>query len=281
VTEQMNHVVQDHLDSGFLKKIEYRKVREAGHELDFSIRYFVGATAKDSINRIQGHILNRRKREVAALASVKESNFVKIDELRDVKIEEGVGLPLKAKVAAAGSNFDADAKPDEREDIVLSITTLETHLLPEQKELLTHLTADFMITESKAYELLMKFPAERVGLQVRAFPFRQDEGLEPNNKAGFLIKAIEENYPLPDKFQDRLRAIEREKEQAIQNEKDAIWRQEQDLIIAACDFCNEHELRTITHEEDPHQKVMRICTHDSEIESQFENWKIPKLSDDM
>ena len=130
-----------------------------------------------------------------------------------------------------------------------------------------------MITESKAYDLLMKYPAERVDLQVRAFPWREDGGLETNNRAGFLIKAIEQNYALPDKFQDRLRTIEREKERAAQAEKDAIWLKDQEALIAACPLCNDKGDRNIKHPEDPNYKALHICSHDPEIESNFEDWQ--------
>jgi hypothetical protein len=46
VTEQMNRVVQEHLDSGFLTKVEYRKIKEPEQELDFLIRYYVGKSAQ-------------------------------------------------------------------------------------------------------------------------------------------------------------------------------------------------------------------------------------------
>ena len=274
IVEQMNRVVQDHLDSGFLTKVEYRKIKEADQEEDFLIRYFVGAGAKSSINRIQGHILNRRKREVDSLVSVKESDNAQIAEINELPVETGSELPLKAKVAAVGSNFDAEANLESREEIVMAITTLETHLLPEQRELLTHLTKDFLITESKAYELLMKYPVERVDLQVRAFEWRE---LDAKNKAGFLINAIEQDYALPEKFQDRLRKIQFEKDRAKREAEAEIWRQEEDLKIAACSFCDDGGHRNVKHPEDPNYKAFHMCSHDTDIESKFEDWQEPKL----
>ena len=280
VTEQMNRVVQDHLDSGFLTKVEYRKVKEPGQELDFSIRYFVGPGAKNSINRIQGHIANRRRRKLDSLVSVKESDTAQIAEINELPVEGGPEVPLRVKGSAAGANFDAQGNPETREEIVMAITTLETHLLPEQRELLTHLTADFMITESKAYELLMKYPTELVDLQVRAFPWREDGGLETNNKAGFLIKAIEENYALPDKFQDRRRKIEFEKERAKREVEEAIEFEKLLAVIAACPICDADGHRYVKHLEDPNYKTFHLCTHDTDIESKFEDWHEPKpLSD--
>lgn len=274
VTAQMNRVVQDHLDSGFLTKVEYRKFKEPDHELDFSIRYFVGTAAKESINRIQVHISNRRKKEVASLVSVKESQNAKIDEISDLPAKDGIEVPLKEKVAVATPNFDAEAIPEERGAIVMAITTLETHLLSGQRELLTHLTTDFMITESKAYELLMKYPPNRVDLQIRAFEFRN---LNTINKAGFLINAIEQNYALPDRFQARLRAMEFEKQRTKKEAEAETLRKQREAQIVACQLCDEKGHRNVKLPEDPSYKATHICSHDLEIESKFEDWQLPKL----
>ena len=186
----------------------------------------------------------------------------------------GPEVPLRVKGAAAGANFDAEGNSESREEIVMAITTLETHLLPEQRELLTHLTKDFLITESKAYELLMKYPVERVDLQVRAFEWRE---LDAKNKAGFLINAIEQDYALPEKFQDRLRKIQFEKDRAKREAEAEIWRKEEDLKIAACTFCDEGGHRDVKHPEDPKYKAFHMCSHDADIESKFEDWQEPKL----
>ncbi len=274
VTAQMNRVVQDHLDSGFLTRVEYRKVKEPDQELDFSIRYFVGAAAKGSINRIQGHISNRRKKEVSGLVSVNESQNAKIDEISGFQSENGSEVPLEAKVVSEASNFDAGGKGEDRGTVEMAITTLETHLLPRQRELLTLMTVDFMITESKAYELLMEHPIQRVDLQVQAFEWRTT-GI--TNKAGFLINAIEQDYALPDKFRDRLKTLELEKEQTARQEKLEIARKDQELQIAACNICDESGHRNIKLPEDPNYKALHQCSHDPIAESRFEDWHQPKI----
>lgn len=274
VTAQMNRVVKDHLDSGFLTKVEYRKVKEPDQELDFSIRYFVGNAAKESINRIQGHISNRRKKEAAPLVSVNESHNAKIDKIRDLPARDGIDVSLREKVPVTAPNFDAEAIPEERGAMVMAITTLETHLRPEQRELLTHLTTAFMITESKAYELLMKYPVGRVDLQIRAFEFRN---LDTINKAGFLITAIEQNYALPDKFQNHLRTIEFEKQRTKREADDEERRRKNEEQISACNLCDERGHRNVTLPENPTYKAMHICSHAPEIESKFEDWQHPKL----
>ncbi|MFN0278982.1 MAG: hypothetical protein ACKVRN_10305 [Pyrinomonadaceae bacterium] len=270
VTAQMNRVIKDHLDSGFLTRVEYRKIKEPDQELDFSIRYFVGTAAKESINRIQGHISNRRKKELAVHVSVKESQNARIDEISEVSTEGGIDLPLKAKVAKATPNFDAGTNPESRGAIVMALTTLETHLLPQQRDLLTYLTTDFLITESKAYELLMKYPFERVDIQIRAFGFRD---LKAKNKAGFLINAVEQNYALPDKFQNHLLAIKLEKEQAEREAEAELRHQQEEAAIAACTICDDRGHRNVKLPQNPIYKALHICSHDHEIESKFEDWQ--------
>ena len=269
VTAQMNRVVQDHLDSGFLTRVEYRKVKEPDQELDFSIRYFVGRAAKESINRIQGHISNRRKREVKSYVSVAESQNSEIASLSDVSIAGDSEVPLEAKVTGEVPNFNAQTKPEERGTVIMALTTLETHLLPKQRELFANLTSDFEITESKAYELVKKVPTERIDLQIKAFEWRTT-GI--SNKAGFLINAIEQNYALPDKFRDQLRAIEFAKELAAREEQLEIERRQQEIRIAACTTCDEKGNRSIKLPEDHNYKAVHKCTHDPVIESEFEEW---------
>ena len=269
VTAQMNRVVQDHLDSGFLTRVEYRKVKEPDQELDFSIRYFIGTAAKESINRIQGHISNRRKKELTDYVSVKESQNAKIDEISAVSKQAGIELPLKAKVVNKAQNFDTGTNPESRGDIVMAITTLETHLLPRQRELFTHLTADFLITESKAYELLMKHPFERVNIQIRAFEYRD---IKAKNKAGFLINAIEQNYTLPDKFQNHLNAIKLEKEQAEREAQAELRHLEREAAISVCEICDDRGQRNVKLPQNPIYKALHICSHDPQIESKFDDW---------
>ncbi|MFN0278649.1 MAG: hypothetical protein ACKVRN_08605 [Pyrinomonadaceae bacterium] len=270
VTAQMNRVVHDHLDSGFLTRVEYRKVKEPDQEMDFSIRYFVGTAAKESIDRIQGHISNRRKNEATTFVSVKESQNAKIHEISEVSTEGGIERPLKAKVATEASNFDAEENPESRGAIVMAITTLETNLLPQQRDLLVHLTADFLITEAKAYELLMKYPFERVNIQIRAFDFRD---LKAKNKAGFLINAIEQNYALPDKFQDHLLAIKLENEQAEREAQAEIVRKERETATTACQICDDRGHRNVKLPQDPSYKALHICSHDPNSEAKFEDWQ--------
>src|SRR4030095_3341918 len=56
VVEQMKRVVKNHMESGYLSKVEYRAVKEPGQEIDYIIRYYPGEGATESTGRIQTYI---------------------------------------------------------------------------------------------------------------------------------------------------------------------------------------------------------------------------------
>lgn len=56
VVYQMNRLVRDHLAFGYILKVEYRAVREAGQEIDYIIRYYPGDEAKASTSRIRSRL---------------------------------------------------------------------------------------------------------------------------------------------------------------------------------------------------------------------------------
>lgn len=263
VVQQMNRVVEEHLDSGFLTKVEYRKIKEPDQEQDFLIRYFIGAAAKDSINRIQGHILNRRKREAEAHVSIKEGSpteTLKTDDLSGEKSQTDTELPKAKKRTATQANLNAGDKTESREATAFAITTLETHLLSDQKELFGKLISDFSITETKAFEIVQKHPAEKINSQIEAFAHREET--VKSNKAGFLIRAIEENYSFPEKYLESLKSREAEQKR--------IARQRQ---IDDCQLCDERGYRNVKGETEIFGGLMHQCTHDPGLESRFEDYK--------
>jgi len=264
VTEQMNRVVQEHLDSGFVIKVEYRKIKEPDAEQDFVIRYFLGAAARQSINRIQGHLLNRRKREVAGQVSVMESRQTETAKKGDsspLKAVSDTELPLSGKKAKEGANFQSDDGMRAREEANLTLTTLETHLLTEQREVFAQLTSDFSITETKAYELVKKHPVEKIRSQIEALEHRGESVTA--NRAGFLIRAIEDDYSFPEGYEQAL--AEREVKQK---------RADRQKRIDDCPLCDENGWRNVKSERDTFYGLMHQCTHDPQIEAQFENHKL-------
>ena len=63
VVQQMKRVIGDHVESGYISKVEFRAVKQPDEETDFIIRYYPGSGAKDSNVRIQNFIRERRQRK--------------------------------------------------------------------------------------------------------------------------------------------------------------------------------------------------------------------------
>lgn len=179
VVEQMNIIAKDHLDNGYISKVEYRKVKEPDQELDFIIRYYPGEGAKESIARIQGHI--HRKKNQQKLAAAKE--------------------PEESQPADPGQGREAQEEQP-TETLALSvITATDEHLIGQ-------LVTEFGVLITKAYELVTT-KREAVILQLEAWPFRDTK---PRNRAGWIIQAIEGNYAAPVTYlQEKLKQQEREK----------------------------------------------------------------------
>ncbi len=130
-------------------------------------------------------------------------------------------------------------------------------MLPLQKEIFEQLKTDFLITETKAYEMLKKYPVERLHAQVEAFPFREDA--VTGSRAGFLIRAIEENYSFPEGYLENLKQKESANRAAKRQTK-----------IDDCAFCDQKGWRNVKSERDTFYGVLHQCTHDPKTEAQFE-----------
>jgi hypothetical protein len=261
VKEQMNRAVEDHINTGFLIKAEYRKFKEADQELDFTIRYYVGQGAKDSISRIKGYLSNKERKKGDAPPKVKKAHIM------PKSVEE---MPNRSDIPTGEEKGEGTAflKPESiaenREEIALLDTVTEAH-----RETIKTLFIDYQIAFKTAYKLTTeKF--EECRKQINAMPFRE---VELKSKTGFLIKAIENSYSLPESYTFHLNKKRIEKEQAEQKEKDLIWQKERESLITACRLCNENGNRSIKHPEDARYQMTKPCTHDEAIEAKFENWK--------
>jgi hypothetical protein len=121
---------------------------------------------------------------------------------------------------------------------------------PEVESLVAQLR-DHKISEGKARELVMSKP-ESVRLQLRALPYLP-EGQGKKNFAGRLVKAIENDYELP---QQLLGLISRERQ-----EKEA---KERTSKVSACPYCQGMGgWRYVKG----HSGPVRRCTHDPAKES--------------
>lgn len=181
VVEQMNRVAKDHLESGYIKKIEYRAIKEPDQEVDYIIRYYPGEGAKESIARIQGHLYRRKNQK--RLAGVTTEATRQQDEL--------------------GQGTEAPEQPIET--LALSVITAG------DEQLIARLIVEFGIIAPKAYELV-NTKGEAASLQLEAWPFRE---VKPKNLAGWMIEAIEKNYSAPLAYlQDKQKEKERQQLEA-------------------------------------------------------------------
>jgi hypothetical protein len=134
VVEQMKRVVNDHMESGYLNKVEYRAIKEPDQEIDYIIRYYPGPGASESTGRIQTYIRQRKGRTklLSAMAAAKEGSGVVIE-------------------------------PQQQQ--ALSVITAQHH------DLMKRLSFEFGIGLNKAYVLTVT-KKEAVILQLDAWRFR-------------------------------------------------------------------------------------------------------------
>src|SRR6266404_4599306 len=71
VVFQMNRLIRDHIDRGYISKVEYRSIKEPGQEIDWIIRYYPGEGARISIHRILAHQFNKPSPKQERRVSVK------------------------------------------------------------------------------------------------------------------------------------------------------------------------------------------------------------------
>lgn len=133
------------------------------------------------------------------------------------------------------------------------------HLPPGSKDVFNRLRNEFDVTEIKALELVRNFPVEKIKSQMDSFVFRR----EPvKNMSGFIIRAIENDYSLPEGYSDILNT--RKRTEAEKNRREA---------IAVCEFCDGSGQRNVKSDFDPLYGVLHECTHDPKFEGRFEDHK--------
>ncbi|MDQ3064492.1 MAG: replication initiator protein A [Acidobacteriota bacterium] len=192
--------------------------------------------------------------------------------LKPEKIGEATLLLFEQENAKEDENFASGGEsevlpePPKSENLPDTVTDL-------QREVIKRLFVEFGISIEKATELI-KNNLEEAKKQLEVYPFRN---IQPKNKAGYLIDAIEKSYSLPDAYLEDIklqaeRKAKEEYEERMRIESE-LFVAEQEKLIAACRFCNEQGNRTIKHPEDPKYKAFHSCTHNEAIESQLADWK--------
>jgi hypothetical protein len=231
VVEQMNEIVKDHLANNYISKVEYRKFKEPDQELDWVIRYYPGEAAKESIGKILKYQYNKRSS----------------------------GRKERVSVKAAPTPAQRTIQPAEQGSAVLDEAfqpiPLERSLTTEEYNLTSRLIIDFGITAAKAQELVGTH-LEQTRLQLEAYSFRKP----PTDKAGWIIRAIEQSYTLPEGYLKKTK--QQRAELAAQSRREA---------IDACSLCNisGQRIRRTKDEQGRESIAFRECTHNRKIESSF------------
>lgn len=171
------------------------------------------------------------------------------------KVESRTNIPKNKKDGKETAYYASGEVTVGKSDAVFT-ENLPSVMTAEHLEAIRQLHIEHRVSYEKSVRLALNDLAETIK-QLEALPFREPE---PKNKAGFLIEAIERKYSLPSSYY----AHKREQELKEVNSK-------RQLEIDTCLLCDERGWRNVKNEMDTFYGVMHQCTHDPEIESQFED----------
>ncbi|MGI8495417.1 MAG: replication initiator protein A [Pyrinomonadaceae bacterium] len=130
-------------------------------------------------------------------------------------------------------------------------------LPPGSEEVFDRLLKEFDVAELKALELVRNFALEKIKAQIESFSYRREK---VENMSGFIIRAIESDYSLPEGYTELLKKKERN-----------VAEKAREAAIDACPLCDDSGQRNVKSEQDTFYGVMHDCTHDPEVEEQFED----------
>lgn len=136
-------------------------------------------------------------------------------------------------------------------------TKRKYELPPGSEEIFDRLRKEFDVAEMKALELVRNFAVEKIKAQVESFSYRRES---VKNMSGFIIRAIENDYSLPEGYLEVLKKRERGKAEKARK-----------AAIDACPLCDSSGQRNVKSEMDTFYGVLHECTHDPEVEQQFED----------
>lgn len=131
---QMDRVIRDHLESGYISRAEYRAFKEPDQDIDFIVRYYPGPGAKESNSRIQTYIKSSRDR-------------------RNSKRQPASSQPISS-------------------DAIRPSNTGLSLLTAAHYDLMAQLIVSFRVSPLKAIELVTT-RKDAAARQIEAWPFRQ------------------------------------------------------------------------------------------------------------
>jgi hypothetical protein len=145
---------------------------------------------------------------------------------------------------------------------IIGRQTNKYKLSPASKKIFDRLRNEFDVAETKAIELVRNFPPEKIKNQLESFSYRREK---IENMSGFIIRAIENDFSLPEVYLAAFKKKER-----------VLTEKARKAAINACPLCDELGARNIKSEMDTFYGVLHECTHDLEIEKQFEDHELEK-----
>lgn len=247
IVHQMNRVVRDHLAIDYLSKVEYRQTRDKSGKTDYKIRYYVGEEAKNSINRIQGYLLNERRKRPELTSA-------------PLSLEREIKAPT----------------PEEKSDSeALKPSATQLPITPEV-ELISYFIEKFFDgktppikqggkQQDQAKQLIQKHGEDKARFIVE---FASAEAKKTNFDVQLFGAVLRYEAGAVSRFQEHQVNLKRKEEQrkkeAHQQEQDRIWRERQDFARKLFDELPEAELAELTER------------FTKEVESQ-ESWSNSKL----
>lgn len=191
--------------------------------------------------------------------------------LRSDKKPEAITLPFEKENITKSPNFASGKESPSHANPPISQNLLDT-VTDRQRELIKQLFVEFGIAIEKAAELV-KNNFEEARKQFEVYPFRN---IQPHNKGGYLIDAIEKAYSLPDAYLEYIKEkAEKEAREAYEEQlrlESEQFLAEQERLISACRFCDEKGHRTIKLPDNPTYQAFHQCTHNEAVESQLEDF---------
>jgi hypothetical protein len=188
ITDQMNHVVADHIISGYILKPEYRIIKESDQEINCIIRYQPGPMAYESTKRIRANL-----------------NFPGAD-----KIAAGETEPAKHRSRQRRLPLRVPQDVQQKSQSVIF-----------DYRIVAELTA-FGMTEADARQHIASLPPEYPIQDVLEYARSQIQrpGSTINNAAGFVIDLLKQRKPLPPTFTPT--SVRKAQEEAILREQQAM-----------------------------------------------------------
>lgn len=243
IKEKLAPSFNELMTHGYLKAWEVEKTAD-GRDFKIVFRHGHKFYADQlTLKQLSGGGFNRKRKSI-------ENSPV-----QPPKNENRTDIPKREKDAEETANYASETIPVGESGNALT-ENLPTTMTAEHLEAIRQLHIEYQISYDKSVRLARENLPETIK-QLEAFPFRE---IEPKNKAGFLIEAIEKKYSLPDGYYARVRENEL---------KEANARRQREVDV--CPLCDERGWRNVKNEMDTFYGVMHQCTHDPEIESQLED----------